>query len=200
MELNNRLPLIGNRVLQVMTASSGVVPDGAFFVFAARTTDSSPSDQGPLMIQLKKILVPTDFSTGSQNALRYACDFAEKFGAELHLMTSVQELVGDFDAFYAVPGNYLEEVRNDAERRMQAFLDPNWNGGKRVTRVVKTGVPFLEIIRYAKDSDIDLIVMGTHGRGAVAHMLMGSVAEKVVRKAPCPVLTVRLPEHEFVMP
>ena len=62
------------------------------------------------------------------------------------------------------------------------------------------GSPFLEIIAYAKSREIDLIVMGTHGRGPIAHMLMGSVAEKVVRKAPCPVLTVRHPEHEFLMP
>ena len=62
------------------------------------------------------------------------------------------------------------------------------------------GRPFLEIIRYAKDNQIDLIVLGTHGRGVLSHVLIGSVAEKVVRKAPCPVLTVRHPEHEFVMP
>jgi len=59
---------------------------------------------------------------------------------------------------------------------------------------------FVEVIRYAREKDIDLLVLGTHGRGAIAHMLMGSVAEKIVRKAPCPVLTVRHPEHEFVMP
>ena len=61
------------------------------------------------------------------------------------------------------------------------------------------GGAYIEIVRYAKERDIDLIVMGTHGRGFMAHMLMGSVAEKVVRKAPCPVLTVRHPEHEFVL-
>ena len=66
--------------------------------------------------------------------------------------------------------------------------------------VMRRGSPFVEIVRYAKSENIDLIVMGTHGRGPIAHMLLGSVAEKVVRKAPCPVLTVRHPEHEFVMP
>ena len=59
---------------------------------------------------------------------------------------------------------------------------------------------FVEIVRYARENEIDLLVLGTHGRGAIAHMLIGSVAEKVVRKAPCPVLTVRHPEHEFIMP
>jgi nucleotide-binding universal stress UspA family protein len=66
--------------------------------------------------------------------------------------------------------------------------------------VTLRGSPFVEIVRYAKQHDIDLIVMGTHGRGPIAHMFMGSVAERVVRKATCPVLTVRSPEHEFVMP
>jgi nucleotide-binding universal stress UspA family protein len=65
---------------------------------------------------------------------------------------------------------------------------------------VRQGPPFLEIVRYAQEANIDLIVLGTHGRGGLAHMLLGSVAEKVVRKAPCPVLTVRHPEHEFVAP
>ena len=69
-----------------------------------------------------------------------------------------------------------------------------------VQQEVVFGVPFLEMIRYAKAKEMDMIVMGTHGRGAIAHMLLGSTAEKVVRKAPCPVLTVRDEEHEFVMP
>ena len=65
---------------------------------------------------------------------------------------------------------------------------------------VREGSPFYEIIRYAKEQDVDLIIMGTHGRGGLVHVLLGSVAEKVVRKSPCPVLTVRHPEHEFVHP
>jgi nucleotide-binding universal stress UspA family protein len=73
-------------------------------------------------------------------------------------------------------------------------------GDYTVLRNVRHGSPFLEIIRYAKELDIDLIVMGTHGRTGLAHVLLGSVAEKVVRKAPCPVLTVRHGEHKFEMP
>ena len=69
-----------------------------------------------------------------------------------------------------------------------------------VTLVMRKGNPFLEVVRYARDQKMDLIVLGTHGRGAIAHVLMGSVAEKVVRKASCAVLTVRHPQHEFVMP
>ena len=81
----------------------------------------------------------------------------------------------------------FEHVLSDAERQKYS--------AEIVTLI---GSPFLEIVTYAKAQDIDLIVMGTHGRGPIAHMLMGSVAEKVVRKAPCPVLTVRHPEHEFI--
>ena len=69
-----------------------------------------------------------------------------------------------------------------------------------MVRELRKGSPFLEIVRYAKDKNIDLIVLGTHGRSGLSHVLLGSVAERVVRKAPCPVLTVRHPEHEFVMP
>jgi nucleotide-binding universal stress UspA family protein len=70
----------------------------------------------------------------------------------------------------------------------------------KVQCLVREGTPFYEIITCAKELEVDLIILGTHGRGPFAHMLMGSVAEKVVRKAPCPVLTVRHPEHEFVHP
>ena len=80
------------------------------------------------------------------------------------------------------------------------LIDSAWAEGKLVVRATAQGTPFLEIIRYAKEKDIDMIVMGTHGRSGLVHMLMGSVAEKVVRKAPCPVLTVRPEGHKFVMP
>jgi nucleotide-binding universal stress UspA family protein len=152
------------------------------------------------MIHLTKILVPTDFSPHSEVALKYGCEFAQKFGAELHLLYVIQDLISDFDGFYAMPGNYMAEIKAESERRIGSFLDPKWNQGKGVVRKTQAGTPFLEILRYAEEKKIDLIVMGTHGRGAIAHALMGSVAEKVVRKAACPVLTVRHPEHEFVMP
>ncbi len=77
---------------------------------------------------------------------------------------------------------------------------PIGQSAETIVKVVRQGPPFLEIVRYAQEANIDLIVLGTHGRGGLAHMLLGSVAEKVVREAPCPVLTVRHPEHEFVAP
>jgi universal stress protein A len=145
------------------------------------------------MIKLQRILLPTDFSEYSAAARMYACAFADQFQCELHVLHVVQDLaplVPEPGAALAPPVDYLRE----------RAIDPNWSVGKTVVRVVRQGPPFLEIVRYAQETNIDLIVLGTHGRGGLAHMLLGSVAEKVVRKAPCPVLTVRHPEHEFVAP
>ena len=96
------------------------------------------------------------------------------------------------------------DLLHDAERQRLATLltEPEQRDlqTQYVLRVSESGGPYGEIVRYAVEQDIDLIVMGSHGHGGVAHLLMGSVAEQMVRKAPCPVLTVRHPEHEFVLP
>jgi nucleotide-binding universal stress UspA family protein len=91
-------------------------------------------------------------------------------------------------------------MQRQAQERLDLVLTPD--DVKRYSAVValRSGSPFVEVVRYAREEGIDLIVLGTHGRGAIAHMLLGSVAERVVRKAHCPVMTVRQPEHAFVMP
>jgi len=89
----------------------------------------------------------------------------------------------------------IEESREAAERALVEVAR-----GREAVRVAAEGPAFLRIVRYAKENDIDLIVMGTHGRSGLAHIMIGSVAERVVRKAPCPVLTVRHPKHEYVTP
>lgn len=154
------------------------------------------------MIPPKRILVPTDFSETSNVALKYAMSLAHAFSASLHVLHVVKKAAfetpgatGDWTPplglLEELQGGALDELRKVVEREApQAYAEP----------IVRTGSPFVEIVQCAKEMKIDLIVMGTHGRGPVAHMLMGSVAEKVVRKAPCPVLTVRHPEHAFVMP
>lgn len=155
------------------------------------------------MISLKRILLPTDFSEHSKNALTYACAFAEQFGAELHVIHVVQDLVAmvpEPGLAFPPAGDYMGELKSSAEKALAAFPDAEWSKGKKVVRAVIQGPPFVEIIRYAKEHAVDLIVIGTHGRTGLVHVLLGSVAEKVVRKAPCPVLTVRKGEHEFVMP
>lgn len=155
------------------------------------------------MIRLQKILVPTDFSDFSNHAVRYGCEFAKRFNAELHLVSVVEDvypLVPESGMLLPTAANYLNELKTAAEQTLATRPDPAWVEGVSVKREVLIGTAFLEIIRYAKDEDIDLIVIGTHGRTGLVHVLMGSVAEKIVRKAPCPVLTVRPEGHDFVMP
>ena len=152
------------------------------------------------MIRLTRILVPVDFSEHSARAVRYGAELATKFGAELHLLHCVEQT----PVFYGEGGAWITpetimELQAAGDKHLQALpVEPS--DGLTVVRKCVDGHPFVEIIRYAKTDETDLIVMGTHGRGAIAHLLLGSVAEKVVRKAPCPVLTVRDREHEFVMP
>jgi nucleotide-binding universal stress UspA family protein len=155
------------------------------------------------MIKLERILVPTDFSDFSTNALRYGCELANRFDSALHIMHSVEE----YQAFTPESGmllapDYLSQLKEAAERELKKLPESGWfsGGESRIVRSVRKGTPFLEIVRYARENESDLIVIGTHGRSGLSHALMGSVAEKVVRKAPCPVLTVRPGEHEFVMP
>ncbi|MGE3317110.1 MAG: universal stress protein [Planctomycetaceae bacterium] len=143
------------------------------------------------MITMKKILIPTDFSKGSESAIRYGCELAAKFNAEIHLLNVLPETVGGFEGYYAFSPEVIEDIRKEAHAKMNSISVPESHSGQKVIKVVVTGVPFLEIVRYAKNQQIDLIVMGTYGRGAISHILLGSVAERVVRKAPCPVLTVR---------
>lgn len=155
------------------------------------------------MISLNKILLPTDFSEYSEPARDFACSFVEKFGAELHLLHVLQDLVAmapEPGMAFPPPGDYVKELQASAEQALSKRPGDALSGDYTVIREVRHGSPFLEIVRYAKEHDIDLIVMGTHGRSGLAHVLLGSVAEKVVRKAPCPVLTVRPSEHKFEMP
>jgi len=155
------------------------------------------------MIELKRILVPTDFSSYSEQALTYGCAFAEQFNAELHLLHVLQDLVAvvpEPGVAFPPPGDYMGDMLASAERALEQIPPEGWAAGCTIVRETRQGPPFLEVVRYAKEHDIDMIVIGTHGRGGLAHVLLGSVAEKIVRKAPCPVLTVRPGEHEFVMP
>lgn len=155
------------------------------------------------MITLKKILLPTDFSEYSEAAREYACSLVEMFNAELHLLHVLQDLIAmapEPGMAFPPPGDYMKELQASAEQALAKRPGDSLPGNYKVVREIRHGSPFLEIIRYAKDQEIDLIVMGTHGRTGLAHVLLGSVAEKVVRKSPCPVLTVRPSEHKFEMP
>jgi nucleotide-binding universal stress UspA family protein len=156
------------------------------------------------MITVKNILVPTDFGEAADGALMYGRALAERFGATLQVLHVAQNIyVSAFgaDSYAAVTPNLQEDIEDAARKQLDELLVDSDKSGPPTKRVVLTSTsPAFAIVDYAKDNNIDLIVMGTHGRGALAHAVMGSVAERVVRLAPCPVLTVRHPEHEFVWP
>ena len=155
-----------------------------------------------MTIRLQRVLLPTDFSAYSAAATKYACEMATRFDAELHLLHTLETHLSstpDFGLGLALP-KYLHESRAAAEKSLAGVLDPKWSAGRTVIQAVVEGSPKVEIIRYARQQDIDLIVMSTHGRTGLPHIIMGSVAETVVRTAPCPVLTVRPEGHQFVMP
>lgn len=152
------------------------------------------------MIQLQRILLATDFSENSRVAEEYACELARRFGAELHLLSVVQEPVLTAPELGTLPLVNIEELRQSAEQGLARLPHSSLPPSIRVVRATQLGSPFVEIVRYAREQAIDLIVLGTHGRTGLLHVFMGSVAENVVRKAGCPVLTVRPAGRQFVMP
>ncbi len=156
------------------------------------------------MIALKNILVATDFGEASDAALTYGRVLARCFHAKLHVLYVCENVftrgLGS-DAYVAVFPDLQKDVEDTSRKQLDELLTDQDRRDLAVKpTVITSNMPALAIVQYAKDAEVDLVVMGTHGRGAVAHLLMGSVAEKVVRTAPCPVLTVRHPEHEFIVP
>jgi nucleotide-binding universal stress UspA family protein len=154
------------------------------------------------MMNLQRILHPTDFSEHASHALHYALELSDRFDAELHLLHVLEVHVSSTPQFgmgLALPSNF-HESEEAAERALDKLLDPDWAASHRVVPATRQGNAFVEVIRYARDQEIDVIVLSTHGRTGLSHILMGSVAERVVRKSPCPVLTVRPEGHQFVMP
>lgn len=147
------------------------------------------------MHTIKNILVPIDFSNYSKNALRYAVNFAKLFKSKVYLVYVVEPVIypSDFSMGQVTfPVNDLEmnvrakdELNNLAKTEIGSEIE--------VETIIKTGKPFVEINETASELDIDLIVIATHGHTGMEHLLFGSTAEKVVRKAPCPVLTLREP-------
>lgn len=154
-----------------------------------------------MMIELNRILAATDFSACSHQALEYASEFARRFSAELHLLHVADDLHDLFPhAGGTIPVETIARVEAETDAALTRAADSLEESGRQVHRSVVRGVPFVEIIRYARERDIDLIVIGTHGRTGLQQAMMGSVAERVVRKAPCPVLVVRTSGQQFVMP
>jgi len=154
-------------------------------------------------VNMSKILCPVDFSDSSEYAAGYALAFARVHQAQLlllHVMPPPMYAVPDYTGIYEFTPQDIEQFEEQVRRRLGQFAEGLKAEADAVSTRLVSGVPFVEILGVAKEQGADLIVMGTHGRTGLPHMLIGSVAEKVVRKAPCPVLTVRHPEHEFEMP
>jgi len=146
------------------------------------------------MLTLKNILVATDFSDASTAALAYGREMAQRFDATLHIVHVVDDLSSRIATATEAPvdfGHLQTDLESSADQRLEGLLTDQDRAAchAKVVRLTST-MPARAIGNYAHDSEIDLIVMGTHGRAGVAHLLMGSVAERVVRSAPCPVLTV----------
>ena len=151
------------------------------------------------MINIKTILVPTDFSECSDDAVRYGLELARRFDAHLHLLHVVQDPVTQpwaAEGFSVPLFEVVDQWQKQAEQRLRTSVPEEDKGRVTVASIIAT--PYAEILDYAAAHNADLIVMGTHGRGGVSHMLLGSIAERVVRRAPCPVLTVRKPQHGFL--
>lgn len=154
----------------------------------------------PTKIELNSILVPIDFSEHSKKALQYAIPFAQQFGARISLLYVVEPTVYPADFSFGQVG--FPAIEDELRKRGAEELDDliKKEIGRRVLakRVIRTGKAFYEILQFADEERVNLIIIATHGHSGLEHALFGSTAEKVVRKAPCPVLVVRTGGREFV--
>src|SRR5262245_36442797 len=145
------------------------------------------------MTLIKRILVPTDFSDSARQALDWGVSLAREFKAEVTLFHVVENLtVGYASDLFPVPmAEVYEEISGYARSELQKLAESVRAQGIPVTERLAQGTPSAEIIRLAKEEPVDLVVLGSHGKGLLDHALFGSTTERVVRKAPCPVLTCR---------
>ena len=147
------------------------------------------------MLHLTRILAPTDFSEHSNHALAYAADLARQFQAKLILVHVVSDEALESISKAHVPLHPVDKVYEDLTQEIREqyveHVGPEVRKALETEILVLPGVPYLEIVRAARVENVGLIVMATHGRTGLSHALMGSVTEKVLRKAPCPVLSIR---------
>jgi universal stress protein A len=148
------------------------------------------------MVTINRILVPIDFSSYSKEALQYAVPFARKFKAELILLHVVEPAIYPADFNFGQVGipSIEDELRGKAVEELNKLVEKETKRRARSSIMVRVGKPFIEIINAAKEENIDLIIMATHGHSGIEQILFGSTAERVVRKSHCPVLTVRTRE------
>lgn len=154
------------------------------------------------MIVLKQILVATDFSESAAVALAYGRDLARTFNARLHVLHAVDDVMLRYSPEVGFASPELQKnLEAAAKRELDKLITEDDRNTLTMVPVIKTAVSIAaEIVDYAKGNAIDLIITGTHGRGGVKHLLTGSIAERVVRTAACPVLTVHAKERDFIAP
>ncbi len=148
------------------------------------------------MLAIRSILAPTDFSEHSHVSLRYAVGLAEKFGATLHLLHVLPDMIPpspDVMLSPAMPPEYYTESEEASKEALARTLDPAWGTPPQVVTNTRWGEPVDGIVTYANEQAIELIVVATHGRHGLSHALLGSAAERIIREAPCPVLSIREP-------
>jgi universal stress protein A len=146
------------------------------------------------MLTIRSILAPTEFGGHSRESLRYAVGMAERFGATLHLLHVLPEVVPagpDVMIAPALPPEYYTESEAESLAALPGVLDPAWGKPPALETAVRWGEAVDGVVEYARAHAIDLIVVATHGRHGLSHALLGSAAERIVRDAPCPVLTIR---------
>jgi nucleotide-binding universal stress UspA family protein len=152
------------------------------------------------MIAIRKILVPTDFSENAHHALRYGCSFAREYEAELVVLHVVEDIAVSYasDLFPVPMAHVFQELSGYARAELQKLVQEAADKGLKARELLAQGRPSSEIVRLAREEAIDLVVLGTHGKGVLDQALFGSTTERVVRNAPCPVLTVRPSVHQCV--
>jgi nucleotide-binding universal stress UspA family protein len=153
------------------------------------------------MIKIGKILVPTDFSSASLKALDYAVQFVDTLmGVEIlivHVLEPPSYVAAPVPGV-VVPRSFYMTLEQACSKRLETILTEEIPDGIPARAILKEGKPWHEVVELAKTEGVDLIVIATHGHTGLKHFVLGSTAERVVRTAPCPVLTVRDPERDFV--
>jgi len=150
-------------------------------------------------MKIERILFPTDFSRGSEIALPVAVDLTRHYNAKLYILHVVYDIIRatGIQIPHISSDEVFKELQDLAMKEMTHCCVEEIRGLQDVEKKVVEGIPWEEIVRFARDEKIDLIVMGTYGRVGLERLIFGNTAERVVRRAPCPVMTVRVPEHRL---
>jgi nucleotide-binding universal stress UspA family protein len=148
-------------------------------------------------MKVEKILFPTDFSEGSFHALPFAVDLSKHYNSKLYILHVIYDVAKATNSHipHVSSDELYKEMSAWAQGEIESCCIEEIRGLPNVEKVVLKGIPYEEVIEFAEKQKIDMIVMGTYGRKGLERFLFGSTAERVVRRAPCPVMTVRVSEH-----